>query len=293
MLTSEILKNVRHIEIKTGKLVSETFAGQYLSVFKGHGMEFAEVREYMPGDDVRSIDWNVTARFGKPFIKRFVEERQLTLLLACDISGSQWFGTKNRFKSETCAQIAALFAFAAIKNNDKVGMLLFSDKTELYIPPKKGKTHSLRLIRELLAHNPKSRGTNISLCLDTVNRVLKRKAIVILISDFISEKYEKSFKLTAKKHDLIPVVVSDPLERNLPKVRSLFEVRNAETDMPMTLNLASGRLHSYYEDMVKNKKRYLKRLFSISGVEPIYIRSEADFARPIVKFFKAREKRFR
>jgi len=293
MLTSEIIKQVRHIEIKTGKMVSEIFAGQYLSVFKGHGMEFAEVREYMPGDDIRSIDWNVTARLGKLFVKRFVEERELTVILACDISGSQHYGTQNRFKSETSAQISALFAFSALRNNDKVGLLLFSDKIELFIPPKKGKNHSLRLIRELLAHEPKSKGTDIGLCLDTLNKMLKRSAIVILISDFIGHKFERAFKLSAKKHDLIPIVVEDVFEREIPRVRALLEVEDGEQDRSYTLNLASDKLHADFEHLVKNKKQYLKRLFSVSKVDPIYINSEGDITGPIVKFFKAREKKFR
>lgn len=293
MLTSEILKQVRHIEIKTGKLVSETFAGQYLSVFKGQGIEFAEVRQYIPGDDVRSIDWNVTARFGKPFIKRFAQERQLTLILLCDISGSQWFGSTNMFKSEVSARVGSLFAFSALRNNDKVGMLLFTDTVELFIPPKKGKNHSLRLIRELLAYEPKRRGTDIGVCLDTLNRVIKRKAIVILISDFISPDYEKSFKLTAKKHDLIPVVIEDPLERKLPKLPAILEVTDAEKNGSFGLNLSSAQLHSDFESFTKNKKISLKRLFLKTGVEPIYIKSEEDFVAPIVKFFKAREKRFK
>jgi uncharacterized protein (DUF58 family) len=264
-----------------------------LSVFKGHGIEFAEVRQYIPGDDVRSIDWNVTARLGRPFIKRFAEERHLTLLLACDISGSQRFGTKNRFKSETSAQISALFAFSALKNNDKVGLLLFSDNVELYIPPKKGKRHSLRLIRELLAHKPKGRGTDIGLCLSNINKMLKRRAIVMLISDFNAQKFDKAFKLTAKKHDLIPVVVEDSLERKLPKISALLNVENAEEEKIFDLNLGSSGLHCDFNSFVKAKRRHLKKLFSAAGVDPIYIESESDFVSPIVKFFKVRERKIR
>ena len=205
MDTADILKKVRQIEIQTGKLVEETFAGEYLSAFKGQGIEFAEVREYIPGDDVRSIDWNVTARNRTPYVKKFNEERELTLMIACDVSASQNFGSWDKFKQETAAELAALFAFSALKNSDKVGLLLFSDKIELFVPPKKGKKHILRLIRELVAFEPTGKGTDIALALTTLNKVIKRQGILIFISDFLEDTalFTKPLQLAAKKFDFI------------------------------------------------------------------------------------------
>ncbi|NLO90776.1 MAG: DUF58 domain-containing protein, partial [Elusimicrobia bacterium] len=230
MLTAELLQQVRRIEVRTGKLVSETFSGEYHSIFKGHGMEFAEVREYIPGDEIRSIDWNVTARLGKPFIKRFVEERELTMMLACDISGSLHFGSRNKLKNRIAAELSALFAFSALQNNDKAGIMLFSDQPELYIPPRKGRKHVLRLVREILAHEPRHRGTDIAACLDNLNRVLKRKGILILISDFADEKdYARPLRLAARRHDLIPVYLEDPLEAALPELGAVLQTVDPET----------------------------------------------------------------
>ena len=231
MDTAEILKKVRQIEIQTNKLVSETFAGEYLSAFKGQGIEFAEVREYTPGDDVRAIDWNVTARTGVPFIKKYNETRELTLVIACDVSASQRFGSVDKLKQETAAELAALFAFSAMRNNDKVGLLLFSDKIELFVPPKKGKKHILRLIRELVAFEPQGRGTDMALALKTLVQVLRRQGILVLISDYLSplEQFEKPLKLAAKKFDLIPVVVTDKLERGLPACAACITVVDPET----------------------------------------------------------------
>ncbi|MBQ6224282.1 MAG: DUF58 domain-containing protein, partial [Campylobacter sp.] len=199
MQTSDILKRVRQIEFKTGKLVRETFAGQYLSVFKGQGIEFAEVRQYIAGDDIRSIDWNVSARTGNTYVKKFNEERELSVIIACDVSASEYFGSKGNLKAQAAIELASVFAFSAIKNNDKVGLLLFSDKVELYIPPRKGKRHVLRIIRELLAFEPKRKNTDISLALSTLIRLIKRQGILLFISDFLDENYERSFKLAARK----------------------------------------------------------------------------------------------
>ena len=212
MNTAEILKKVRQIEIKTGRLVSETFAGEYQSVFKGRGMEFAEVREYVAGDDVRSIDWNVTARSSKPYIRRYVEERELTLMIVCDMSASQFFGSGARAKNEAAAELSAMFAFSALKNNDKTGLLVFTDGPELYIPPRKGKNHILRIIREILAYAPRGRATSITRALDTANRLMKHRGIIILISDFNDAGYERPAAHGRAAH-LIPVVVEDRLER--------------------------------------------------------------------------------
>ncbi|MDR1684136.1 MAG: DUF58 domain-containing protein, partial [Elusimicrobiota bacterium] len=228
MQASEILKRVRRIEIETGKLVTETFAGEYLSVFKGQGIEFSEVRKYIVGDDVRSIDWNVSARLGDTYIKKFNEERELSVIIACDVSASQYFGSRGLFKSEVVAELGAVFAFSAIKNNDKVGLLLFSDAVELYIPPKKGRRHVLRIIRELLAFEPKGKGTNIAHALDALNRLIKRKGILLLLSDFQDKGYERAYKLTSKKFDLVPVIVQDPLERALPAARAYVNFESLE-----------------------------------------------------------------
>jgi len=293
MLTAEVLSQVRRIEIRTGKLVAETFAGEYLSVFKGHGMEFAEVREYAPGDDIRSIDWNVTARLGRPFVKRFVEERELTLMLACDISGSQHFGSSGRFKNQAAAELTGLFAFAALQNSDKVGLLLFSDQVELYIPPRKGRRHCLRLIRELLAHKPKSEGTNIGLGIDTMNRVMKRRGILILISDFLGRDFEKPLKMAAKKHDLIPIMLQDPMERKIPRLPVILDTEDPETGMPYTFDLSDEGFHRLYRASAEQRRNDLKSMFSKSGIDWIDIKSSESIVDPVVQFFKERSSKFK
>lgn len=289
MQAAEILKRVRRIEIETGKLVSETFAGQYLSVFKGQGIEFAEVRQYIPGDDVRSIDWNVSARSGGTFVKKFNEERELSVIIACDVSASQFFGSTGRLKSEAVAELGALFAFSAIKNNDKVGLLLFSDKIELYIPPRKGKRHVLRVIRELLAFKPKSKGTDIALCLDTLNRVIKRKGILLLISDFMAQGYEKSFKLATRKFDLVPVVVQDSAEVSLPALPAFISFEGLEDadGSSIVVGLKSalrGKISSAYKENAQDAQR----LFTSAGVQYITINAAGNITDPVVKFFKQR-----
>ena len=241
MQTSDILKRVRQIEFKTGKLVRETFAGQYLSVFKGQGIEFAEVRQYIAGDDIRSIDWNVSARTGNTYVKKFNEERELSVIIACDVSASQYFGSKGNLKVEAAIELASVFAFSAIKNNDKVGLLLFSDKVELYIPPRKGKRHVLRIIRELLAFEPRSKKTDISLALSTLLRLIKRQGILLFISDFVDNNYEKPFKLAAKKFDLIPVIIEDPLEFNFPKMPALIEIEDGESSASIALSSSATK----------------------------------------------------
>ncbi|MFH1618703.1 MAG: DUF58 domain-containing protein [bacterium] len=293
MQTSEILKQVRRIEIKTGRLVSETFGGEYLSVFKGRGMEFAEVREYAPGDDVRSIDWNVTARLGRPFVKRYVEERELTVVLACDVSGSQHFGTGAKYKNEAAAEISALFAFSALRNNDKVGLALFTDTVELFIPPRKGRTHVLRLIRELLAHEPQRKKTDIGAALSTLNRVLKRRGILVLISDFLDSGFEHPFRLSAKKHDLIPVVVEDPREISLPPAGAVLRALDPETGVVCDWDISSEKFLKAYASASTQKKKNLEKLFKPLGLEWITVNSDGPIFDPVVKFFRQRAKRFR
>ena len=295
MDTAEILKKVRQIEIQTNKLVSETFAGEYLSAFKGQGIEFAEVREYTPGDDIRSIDWNVTARTGVPYIKKYNEERELTLMIACDVSGSQRFGSSNKLKQETAAELAALFAFSAIKNSDKVGLMLFSDQVELFLPPRKGKKHVLRLIRELVAFEPRRQGTDIGLCLETLSKVIKRQGILILISDFLApvSSFAKPFKLAARKFDLIPVVVQDPLETRLPPLHACLDVADPETGEADFWCLSSGEINQALAQHSREQMAALQALFNPYKIEPIRVDTALPPADPVIAFFKQRAKKIR
>lgn len=294
MDTAEILKKVRQIEIQTNKLVSETFAGEYLSAFKGQGIEFAEVREYTPGDDVRAIDWNVTARTGVPFIKKYNETRELTLVIACDVSASQRFGSVDKLKQETAAELAALFAFSAMRNNDKVGLLLFSDKIELFVPPKKGKKHILRLIRELVAFEPQGRGTDMALALKTLVQVLRRQGILVLISDYLSplEQFEKPLKLAAKKFDLIPVVVTDKLERGLPACAACMTVVDPETGQEGTLALTAAMNQRLQED-ARQRTENLTKFFNPLKVEPITVDTAQPAADPVIAFFRRRTRQLK
>lgn len=288
MQTSDILKRVRQIEFKTGKLVRETFAGQYLSVFKGQGIEFSEVRQYIAGDDIRSIDWNVSARTGNTYVKKFNEERELSVIIACDVSASEYFGSKGNLKAQAAIELASVFAFSAIKNNDKVGLLLFSDKVELYIPPRKGRRHVLRIIRELLAFEPKRKGTNISLALSTLIRLIKRQGILLFISDFLDENYAKPFKLASKKFDLIPVLLEDPLEFNFPRLSALVQIQDAEggTCGILTRNSAKQIVQTRKENLAKTLN-----LFKLSGVDYINIDASKNTLDPVIKFFKQRARK--
>ena len=294
MDTAEILKKVRQIEIQTGKLVSETFSGEYLSVFKGQGIEFAEVREYIPGDDIRSIDWNVTARTGVPYIKKYNETRELTLMIACDVSASQHFGSLDKLKQETAAELAALFAFSAMTNNDKVGLLLFSDKIELFVPPKKGKKHILRLIRELLAFEPSSRGTDIALALKTLTKVIRRQGILVLLSDFLSpvEQFSKPFRLAAKKFDLIPVIISDRRERTLPRLPVCLAVQDPESAEEAFINLSGAAARAVEQD-AQTRQQALTQLFNPLKIEPISVDTAQPAADPVIAFFKRRAKKLK
>ena len=294
MDTAEILKKVRQIEIQTGKLVSETFSGEYLSVFKGQGIEFAEVREYIPGDDIRSIDWNVTARTGVPYIKKYNETRELTLIIACDVSASQRFGSLDKLKQETAAELAALFAFSAMTNNDKVGLLLFSDKIELFVPPKKGKKHILRLIREMLAFEPSSRGTDIALALKTLTKVIRRQGILVLLSDFLPpvEQFAKPFRLAAKKFDLIPVIISDRRERTLPRLPVCLAVQDPETGAEALLSLSQAASRAVEQD-AKTRRQALTQLFNPLKIEAISVDTAQPAADPVIAFFKRRAKKLK
>jgi hypothetical protein len=286
----EIMRKVRLIELSTKHLVDDLFGGEYHSVFKGSGMEFDEVREYTAGDDVRSIDWNVTARMGRPFIKRYREEREMTVMLVVDASASGLFGSDQRLKSEVIAEVASVLAFSAIRNQDKVGCLIFTDRTEKYIPPEKGHRHVLRIIRELLYFKPEGSGTDLAGALENINRLLKRKAVVFLVTDFITGSFETPLRLAARRHDLIAINVQDPMESNLPNV-GLLKVRDAETGEELWLDTASAGVREQFHREAKVKQRQLSQLLGRHGVDEIKLDVTADTTRPLVRFFKQRLKR--
>ncbi|OYU82924.1 MAG: DUF58 domain-containing protein [Flavobacterium sp. BFFFF2] len=288
MDTKELLKKVRKIEIKSRRLSDHLFSGAYHTSFKGRGMTFSEVRQYQFGDDVRAIDWNVTARYNEPYVKVFEEERELTLMLMVDVSGSEHFGTGQQFKRDTITEIAATLAFSATQNNDKIGLILFSDQIELYIPPKKGKSHVLRLIRELIEFVPQSRKTNVSKALQFLSATQKKKAIVFMISDFISpEDYEKSLKIAAKKHDLTGVRVYDIRETQLPNV-GLVQFEDAETGALMTIDTGSKKQRQHYEKHYLERVAIFKELFSKCGLGVIHNRVDESYVTKLLTYFQSR-----
>lgn len=290
MSASRLLKKVRRIEIKTKGLSNHIFAGEYHTAFKGKGMAFSEVREYQPGDDVRLIDWNVTARYNHPFVKVFEEEREITVMLLVDVSGSGDFGTNQQFKRELASELAAILAFSAIKNNDKVGVIFFSDQIEEFIPPKKGKTHILRIIRELIAFKPKGKGTDISKALEYFNSVIKKRSICFVLSDFISDDFEKPLRIASKKHDVIALRINDARESNLPDV-GLVPIEDAETKKMMFIDTSSKKIRDFFLKNKKSQTNKLKKLFPSIGVDMIDIMTGEDYVRPLINFFKSREKR--
>lgn len=287
MDTKALLKKVRKIEIKTRRLSDHVFGGEYHSTFKGRGMTFSEVRQYQFGDDVRAIDWNVTARYNEPFVKVFEEERELTLMLVVDVSGSESFGTKTQFKREILTEIAATLSFSALQNNDKVGLVLFSDQIELFIPPKKGRSHILRIIRELLEFEPKSRQTNISTALEFLSGVLKKKAIVFMLSDFMDNSYEKTLRITAKKHDLTGIRVYDPVETKLPKL-GIVPMRDAETGAIRWINTHSRKIIMQYEKHYKERTAQFQELFQKNGAGTLSCSVEESYVKKLLGYFKAR-----
>jgi uncharacterized protein (DUF58 family) len=290
MLSEDLRKKIRQIQIYTSRMVNASFAGQYESVFKGRGMEFDEVREYTPGDDVRSIDWNVTARTGRPHIKRFKEEREMTVMFLVDLSASGDFGTQGRFKNELAAEFCAVLAFAAIRNNDKVGMVIFTDRIELFIPPKKGSKHVLRLIRELLHFEMPGRKTNIPLALDYLIKVLRKKATVFLVSDFIGQDFKKSLSLMNKRHDIIAVNISDPAEIALPAI-GLVELYDAETQKTMLVDASSKNFCRQLVIANLQRQENLKQIFRSTGVDNISIATDKPYINDLVKFFHLRHRR--
>src|SRR5512140_1926844 len=290
MDTHELLKKVRLIEIKTRGIVNQVFSGEYHSVFKGRGMEFSEVREYQFGDDIRTIDWNVSARFNHPFVKVYEEERELTVMLVVDFSRSGSFGTARQLKNEIAAEICAVLAFSAIKNNDKVGMIMFTDRIEKFVPPKKGRAHILRIVRELISLQPAGTGTNIKAALEYFNHVNKKRSIAFIISDFIDDGYDQVLRIISKKHDLIAVEVYDPREEELPDI-GLVKLRDAETGEPRWVDTGDPKLRTSFRAYWRKRRADRKSLFLRSKVDAIAIRIDRPYIKPIVDFFKLRESR--
>ena len=288
MLPQEILAQVRRLEIVTGKLVAESFSGDYLSVFKGRGMEFADVREYTPGDDPRDIDRNVSARHGKPFVRRYVEERELTVVVAVDLSGSQDFGTADRLKREAAVEVGAILAFAALQNNDKVGLALFTEEVERFVPPRKGRRHALTIVREILAYAPKRRGTGIRNVLERLARMLKRRCILVIVSDFRDQGFERALKLCALKHDVVPVVIEDPREARLPDAPAVVEVFDPETGARTALDLRAAAAAAREET---ERRAELTRTFRACGLESVDISTDRTTIEPLVSFFRRRARR--
>ena len=286
----EILKKIRRLELRTRRLVSSTFAGQYHSVFKGRGMNFEEVREYAPGDEIRSIDWNVTARMNTPYVKKFTEEREMTVMLVVDVSASGTFGSVELSKRELAAEVASILAFSAINNNDKVGLLLFTEDVELYIPPKKGRHHTLRLIREMLYFEPKGRGTDLAGELDYLNRVTPRRAVVFMISDFIAPNFEKALTVSSRRHDVVAMPVSDPGESNLPDV-GIITLEDAETGEQIDINTGSRAVRRGLSDLEETRRKAMNRLFRSRRVDVVPLSTTEDYLLALRVFFEQRERR--
>ncbi len=287
MDTKELLKKVRKIEIKTRRLSDHVFGGEYHSTFKGRGMTFSEVRQYQFGDDVRNIDWNVTARYNEPFIKVFEEERELTLMLMVDISGSEFFGTQEQFKNEIITEIAATLAFSAMQNNDKTGLILFSDEIELYIPPKKGKSHVLRIIRELIEFEPKSKKTDIANALKFLSNVMKKKAIVFVLSDFIADNYRDTLKIAARKHDVTGIRIYDKAEETIPNL-GMVEMQDQETGELLLVNTGSKSVRNQYYSYHRERVDYFTESFTKSGAGALSSRVDESYVKKLLGYFKRR-----
>jgi uncharacterized protein (DUF58 family) len=290
MIPKEILKKVKRIEITTRGLVNEVFSGEYHSVFKGRGMEFAEVREYQMGDDIRSIDWNVSARMANPYVKVFDEERELTVVLMVDVSSSGNFGTNEQMKGEVAAELSAVLAFSAIKNNDKVGLIIFSDKIEKFIPPRKGKQHVLRVIREILYYKPEEAQTDMNVALEYLSRVIKRRSIVFLISDFLTENYQKALQVANNKHDIIAINILDPREVDLPNV-GFIELEDAETGEIIVVDTSSPAIRNRFFSESEENRLIREKFFKSIGVDNINIYTNKSYVEPITRFFRMRARR--
>lgn len=292
MLPKEVIHKIRQIEIRTNRLVNDVFAGEYESVFKGRGMEFAEVREYVPGDDVRSIDWNVTARFGRPYVKKFIEERELTVILLVDVSGSQDFGSVDKVKREIVAEIAAVLAFSAIVNNDKVGYLAFSHQVEKFIPPRKGRRHVLRVIREILYTKPAGRGTSMKAALEYLGQVLTKRSVIFLISDFWDQGYEQNLRIIQKRHDCIAIRVLDPKEGEIPNV-GLLELEDSETGESLLIDTGNVKYRQQVRERFQKLRQERTRLFQSMRLDTIDLEADKSYLEPLVYFFRERARRFR
>jgi uncharacterized protein (DUF58 family) len=286
----ELIRRVRRIEIRTRRLVEESLAGAYHSSFKGRGMEFAEVREYTPGDDVRTIDWNVTARMGHPFVKKFTEERELTVVLLVDASASGRFGTEPSTKLQMAAEISALLTFSALRNNDRVGLLLFTDEVELFLPPRKGREHGLRVLREVLAFEPHGRATRINQALEYLQRVVTKRAVVFLVSDFFDDGYERTLRVAARKHDMVAISVEDPRESQLPPV-GLVAVVDPESGQPGVIDSSSSRVRKRYADFAAAARQGKKDVLRRCGVELLELSTGVPYEIPFVRFFRERARR--
>ncbi len=291
----EVLRQVREIELRMRGLVDAIFGGEYQSVFRGQGMEFAEVREYQHGDDVRHIDWNVTARMGHPYVKKHTEERELTVLLVVDLSGSEQFGTRSRFKAEAAAEVAAVLALSAVRNNDRVGLIIFTDRVEHVVPPRKGRRHVLRVIRDVLAFRPASRGTDIGGALDYAARLLTHRSIIFVMSDFIppagggSPAWEKTLRTVARRHDVVAVTIADVAETQLPRV-GLIVVQDPETGEEVAVDTRSGGVRREFERMVETEYGDVRRMFRRLGVDEVNVRTDVSVVRPLLAFFRRRER---
>lgn len=289
-ISPELMQKIRSIQIKTGHLVTDLMAGEYVSAFKGRGMEFNAVREYAPGDDVRLIDWNVTARMGQPFIKEFIEERELNVMLIVDVSSSGEFGSAGKLKNEVSAEVASILAFAAIRNNDKIGLIVFSDKIEHYIPPKKGKAHIWNIIRTILNFQPEGRCTNINLPLEYLLKIQKRKCVGFFISDFLAKDYEANLKLTEQKHDLIAISITDPREIHLPPV-GYIHLQDTESGETLLVNTNDREMIKHLSSHEQKRREKLKKYFHSVGIDTIEIKTDGSLIEPIIRYFKMREKR--
>jgi uncharacterized protein (DUF58 family) len=288
----EILRQVKLIELQTRGLVNSVFTGEYRSVFKGQGMEFSEVREYQPGDEVRSIDWNVTARMRRPFVKRYIEERELTVMLVVDLSGSERFGTVKRFKSELASELAAVLAMSAVQNNDRVGVLLFTDRIEHVVPPRKGRRHVLRIIRDLLAFEPVGRGTDMVTAIDYVAKMLNEHAIVFIVSDFLEADISHPLKILAQRHDVVAVTVEDPSERDLPDI-GIARLIDPETGETFEVDTSSPGVRDAYAKRVAGEREERKHLLRRLAIDEVSVRTEGGVVEPLLRFFRARETRRR
>ncbi len=287
---SDVLRQVRRLELRTRRLVDSRFAGDYRSLFKGQGMEFAEVREYQPGDEVRTIDWNVSARMGRPFVKRYVEERELTVMLALDVSGSSEFGTGARFKAELAAELSAVLALAAVRNNDRIGLLCFSDRVEHAVPPRKGRRHALRLLRDLITLRPVGRRTVFATALDRLGRLLPHRSIVFICSDFVGGDLERPLSLLAQRHDVIAIAIEDPAEQTLPDV-GVARLRDPESGDVVDVDTSDPAVRAWFAAQIAAETTARRRLFTRLGIDEVLVRTDTGYVEPLLAFFRARARR--